>query len=461
MRHEQSWRAALGKESEKAPEKAAYYAQLADQILTIMTGGDYALIRSVEGMEDYAALGARQAEELGAGPGDLLIGVTATAETTAILGTAEAALAAGGNVWMLVCSDPVAAARRLSRTRSVYSHQNTHSLYLHSGPMALTGSVRMQASSIEQAVLGFALSRALDRLVPCPETITLDTFVHAFQALVERLCMPEIRQKLANWASREASLYTQNRFVTYFSRDYALDLLTDTTERSPTFMVPPFRPLHSDSPPSWAFVKNPGCDTKAAWHKCLGRAPRCIDWELTVYREAGFTEDECARIPRIDTEALFSFPIGSEPDPEREANGLALWVDAAAPDEDFLKTAKNYPEQDAFSLSMLSLPIPATRMNLLEHLAMKLILNTVSTTTMAIMGRIDGNWMTWLNLSNKKLIDRSARIVQDQCGVTYPVALEEVFLSKARVDAMKAGDSVSPAQMTIRRLLSSGKDTIG
>ena len=62
--------------------------QLGDQITTIMTGGDYAVIRAVEFFEDYETLSAQQVDELNAGPGDLLIGVTATAETTSILATA-------------------------------------------------------------------------------------------------------------------------------------------------------------------------------------------------------------------------------------------------------------------------------------------------------------------------------------------------------------------------------------
>ena len=39
-------------------------------------------------------------------------------------------------------------------------------------------------------------------------------------------------------------------------------------------------------------------------------------------------------------------------------------------------------------------------------MAIKLVLNTLSTATMARMGRVMGNAMVWVSPSNKKLIDR-------------------------------------------------------
>ena len=100
--------------------------------------------------------------------------------------------------------------------------------------------------------------------------------------------------------------------------------------------------------------------------------------------------------------------------------------------------------------------IRKTPMDIFEHVAMKLILNTISTGTMAKMGRITGNWMSWLDMSNKKLVDRSARIVADQCGVNYETALIELYYSKELIGEMKESGVeagfISPAQFTITRL---------
>ena len=44
-----------------------------DSVVSLMAGGDTALIRSIEGFEDYPAFAARQLQELGFSEGDLLI----------------------------------------------------------------------------------------------------------------------------------------------------------------------------------------------------------------------------------------------------------------------------------------------------------------------------------------------------------------------------------------------------
>ncbi len=64
-----------------------------------------------------------------------------------------------------------------------------------------------------------------------------------------------------------------------------------------------------------------------------------------------------------------------------------------------------------------------------HHLAIKLVLNTISTASMGIMGRIRGNWMVQLNPTNKKLIDRGSRIISQLGGISYKKACIELYLS--------------------------------
>ncbi len=66
----------------------------------------------------------KQANLLKVGKGDLLIGVTAMAETTAILGTALHASEQGAEVQMVVCSNPVSVSARLERARRVFERDN-------------------------------------------------------------------------------------------------------------------------------------------------------------------------------------------------------------------------------------------------------------------------------------------------------------------------------------------------
>ena len=54
--------------------------------------------------------------------------------------------------------------------------------------------------------------------------------------------------------------------------------------------------------------------------------------------------------------------------------------------------------------------------------AQKMILNMISTTLMICLGRIRGNRMVNMQLSNAKLIDRGTRMLQDSLGLTYDEA---------------------------------------
>jgi N-acetylmuramic acid 6-phosphate etherase len=70
-------------------------------------------------------------------------------------------------------------------------------------------------------------------------------------------------------------------------------------------------------------------------------------------------------------------------------------------------------------------------MYLFYHLAVKLIFNAVSTATMGRMGRIRGNWMIQVATSNKKLIDRSVRIIAEIAGISYERACAELYRTMA------------------------------
>jgi N-acetylmuramic acid 6-phosphate etherase len=56
--------------------------------LSVMAGGDYALIKSVEGFEDFETFGRKQIGELGVSAGDVVFAITEGGETSFVIGTA-------------------------------------------------------------------------------------------------------------------------------------------------------------------------------------------------------------------------------------------------------------------------------------------------------------------------------------------------------------------------------------
>lgn len=72
--------------------------------------------------------------------------------------------------------------------------------------------------------------------------------------------------------------------------------------------------------------------------------------------------------------------------------------------------------------------------------AQKMILNMITTATMIQLGRVKGNRMVNMQLTNKKLVDRGTRMIVDELGLSYEQAHNLLLLHgsvKAAVDSYK------------------------
>ncbi len=73
--------------------------------------------------------------------------------------------------------------------------------------------------------------------------------------------------------------------------------------------------------------------------------------------------------------------------------------------------------------------------------AQKLILNMITTSTMIQLGRVKGNRMVNMQLTNKKLIDRGTRMIMDETGLDYNASQSLLLLHgsvKKAIDAYQS-----------------------
>ena len=68
--------------------------------------------------------------------------------------------------------------------------------------------------------------------------------------------------------------------------------------------------------------------------------------------------------------------------------------------------------------------------------AQKMVLNMISTTLMIRMGRVQGNRMVNMQLTNDKLIDRGTRMLQEFLGLGYNEARDRLLESGSVTDAL-------------------------
>ncbi len=434
----------------------------ADSVESIMTGGDYALVRSVEFFEDYQSFGRRQVVEADLKPGDMLVAITEGGETSSVLGTVFESLDRGLTEVFLLFNNPASLlAGHLERCRKAISDPRVCVLDLSCGPMALAGSTRMQATTSEQLCAGSALENAFD-LLTGHEAVR--DFTADFIKLLDSLESERNRTSTADWIEFEASVYAEGGKITYLADEFMLDIFTDTTERSPTFMLPPFRRRDDErSPQSWAFVKNPLDETGPVWRRVMHRALRCLNWNGDLYRSLGAERMVASGLPAIAEADLLKIPVGAEHMEirnESPADAAIRIISGNSPD--FRRIADSAagtfrrkrtvsfdgsPADFSFTLPEFS----AYGIGLFRHLGVKLILNTVSTGTMARLGRVSGNWMSWVDCTNKKLLDRGTRLISELAPCDYRTACAALFeaMSIGKTDSDR---TMSPVQRALEKI---------
>ncbi len=484
---EAAWRGFFQETLANHPHLGDRLASLEDRCVSVMAGGDFALIKSVEGFEDFPAFGRRQLAEAGVQKGDVVVAITEGGETPFVIGTAWEGLATGCKVFFVYNNPTDLLARHVQRSAELIAEPTITKLDLSTGPMAITGSTRMQAVTAELLVVGTGLEQALglvlrDRLAGQdlealrPPEVTTETAKDRFRQLLKELSLPRAVGAIADAAAFEDALYRQGGRITYAADAAILDVLTDTTERSPTFMVPAFRRQgDSSSPISWGFVKNPYRDTRQTWQYLLRREPLGLTWTADVYKTLDAPAKLQANPPTLDGAEILRFMIGNEPDSSRTDGPDSGLVILGLTDElqaltgqalarwgsSFHRTAlisigPSRPREHFNVGHHFHCPcqIPDSPLKIWRHLAVKLLLNTISTATMARLGRVLGNAMVWVSPSNKKLIDRGCRLISQTTGCTYEQACQVLFRKIDEVEARsRKGEQVpSPVAMAIEEI---------
>jgi len=347
--------------------------------------------------------------------------------------------------------------------------------------MAIAGSTRMQATTAELLIAGAALEIILSRSIRYDTPPNLQEklnireidYAMAFSTLMDELLTDRNTETIAAYIYLEKKIYQEKGLVTYYADEFLLDIFTDTTERAPTFMLPPFRKYDDPiSPVSWAFVKSPLQPTADVWEHILGRPPRCLEWDSGLYRQMAVPESLASAPPKLDKNEILKFLIGNEADDSRLSRTPNIAVSILGSKETlspayndyqhaFQQSASKFKQQltliignvDAYADYRVACDPASSILNLMERLAVKLILNTISTGTMVLSGRVTGNWMSCVEISNKKLRDRGIRLIAEICGLSYREACYTLHdaIEKLKEETPTGEERLSPVQFTINQ----------
>ncbi|MDG2123450.1 MAG: hypothetical protein P8J87_07125, partial [Verrucomicrobiales bacterium] len=378
------------------------------QIIGIMAGGDAALVRSIESFEDHPEWGARMLADLGFAPGDLLIATTEGGETPYVIGATEyAADHSATPPFFLYCNPDDILARVARRSAAVLADPRIQKINLTVGPMAITGSTRMQASTVLMAAVGWAIAH---RGSPAG----IQNSAAAFSSLLGSTDLAH----LTPFTTFEAGAYRAGDYLLYDPGTMGITVITDTTERSPTFSLTPFENHNRpEDPPSLSYLHLPGTpDSTTAWNILLNRPPNNIGWPAL------------AHLTGKNTTLGFDF---SDQLPRQRA----IRTNNAQHHQFKIRTT---PDAIRFTLGDLHHAFPTPGASPFhQHLLLKLLLNTHSTLVMGRLGRYRGNLMTYVSPTNHKLVDRAARYVSQllaQKAITpipYETIVRQIFHDRA------------------------------
>lgn len=465
----------------------ARYPGLGERVRGEITGGDRALIASLEGFEDIPEIGRLQLQDNGIRPQDLVFAVTEGGETSAVIGTALAAADQAGadarRTWF-VYNNPDDVLRPFERSRRVLDDARITKIPLPTGPQAITGSTRMQATTTSLYVLGVVLedaTRALLREVLSTDELAALGFNDA--SIADRLrgfatlqrTAAAAAPKLAAWTDREAASYASGHRSTYLATRALMPVFVDVTERAPTFRLGPLDPVNASERRSWIQVWTPAADASQAWQALLHRPFHGLDKALylppfeTGISDPYLREAALRGLSNAGDEQQALYDLSYSPanmqrnapaagdsgalillgdEAHRQANKQWLEAATAAGAELVLFSVSARPlDSDVLrDVTALHRPVPVIAVTvpqrdafeLNQTIALKMLLNAHSTGVMAKLGRVVGNTMTSVQPGNLKLIGRATWLIlshvngvletpawRDAHGTTAPVSYAE------------------------------------
>ncbi|MFT3763651.1 MAG: hypothetical protein QM761_13805 [Pseudoxanthomonas sp.] len=440
------------------------YPGIENRVRGEITGGDRALVSSLEGFEDLQLIGKLQLHDNGIGKDDAVFAVTEGGETSAVIGTAKEGAVVNGDdparTWF-VYNNPDEVLLPFERSREVIEDSGISKVMLATGPQSITGSTRMQATTTSLYALGVAMEDAIHRLLQpvlskrelaalgFDESATLASRLRDFATLQRTVAATA--PQLAAWTDRESSAYADGHRATYLAQRAMMAVFVDVTERSPTFRLAPLDRVDAAERKSWIQVWAPVDNPAAAWDALLHRPfhgldpalyAKPFDTEITdpwlhaaAQRSLANAGAEQQRLYDLSFSAnnLEHFGpsagdhgamilLGDESPAigeswlrafaERGATPVIVHVgDAPLPPASLDAVRKAAPQVAVLDFA---LPFAHDPLQVNQTLGLKMLLNAHSTGIMAKLGRVVGNTMTAVQPSNLKLYGRATFLLQSQ-----------------------------------------------
>jgi len=444
-----------------------------------MPGADRSLVNPLPGWEDQMITGRLQLEERGIEPGDVVFCVSASGESPSVIGTIYEAL----DQWtrrypydvekiqkklFFIFNNPEAVLLPLDRCQAVLEEPGISKINLTTGPQALAGSTRMQASTVDAFLIAQILQTALDRtlrqslsnkemanlgfetpIVFSEKLEEFSTILREVKKIVPVIAKLTLSAEKASHEERYTSFSALKGFGTVFN---------DCAERGSAFHLWPLDTVKTKPRKSRIQVRAPRPNLEEAWFTILGRPFRGLSPSLYKSRfEQEITNHDLLRSlseslknAEDDQQYLYDFSFSDFNRRNREVDrgDLGILV-VISPEETLLRNKESYfykfadnhlkketraallfitekSEKDIKKmvrkiqgfdpdgkdvLIVLRMDSKNDPLAINQLMALKIILNAHSSALMARSGRIIGNTLTACDPSDLRSIDRATAML--------------------------------------------------
>lgn len=401
-----------------------------NRVIGIIAGGLRAFIRAKEGFEDSEEEGKLALTSRSLRANDTVFLLSASGSAAFNHGAALAALQCGA-----LCYHVLNVPETLPKAEALFA-QGIIPVKITTQPQAIKGSTRLQAATATHLALGMTLLAVAEQLEGKENTAqkVADQLIADFEKACEqiRAIIPSIAtivervvQVLSSPHSnfRKITDETDCGYVTYLGMNFLREIITDSVELSPTFSINPTRGLYEAGkrPEFRAFILG-AAHNADAWQQVCNRL-------LTSEEIQDVSDVILGGVGEADQEIFLTRPVG--------AGNIVIAVVSDADDQPIIEDAVLHVQKKGGQIAMIRVssalqPNPLEKQidtsaflggissTFIQAIAIKQILNLISNAAMIKMGKVCGNLMIDVCASNKKLFDRTVRIIREVHALQAP-----------------------------------------
>ena len=357
-----------------------------------ISGGDTTIPRSFSDFEDNPEYGIRQLKQVGFCDGDMIVTVSGSGTAPFLLDILYyAAQNSSAEHYSIFCN-PFDQLKKRCEDSKIFKDMKLNSkinwFSIPSGPMSITGSTRLQATLVMTIVVGclvmkYDLVKIIDDIIANLQDINFTD--------LEKLVL------------EEKNIYERGEKIVYNTyEDLAFITMMDTTERTATFNLSPFKndfdPISQPYSLCYLHIENTK-NSEEAIHKLFLRKPRLLEWD---------------DYPKTKTNYFYGFNF-SKFDETIYNNVMDI-------------SYENNSQQLIFRYKDRKFSLKCPKDNeLVFQMVFKTIINIYSNTVMALMHYYRNNIMTNLTACNTKLIGRICYFIEEFSTFSYHEIARIVF----------------------------------